>query len=58
MQIVSGMIDSPTVHFETPGKGVLESELNDFIEWFNDSREDPPVEYEKLFEKMTGKCLL
>ncbi|NBM93208.1 Fic family protein [Proteus sp. G2662] len=40
MQVVSGRIDKPTVHFEAPSRDVLESELDVFIRWFNDSRED------------------
>ena len=41
MQVVSGRIDKPTVHFEAPSRDVLETELDVFINWFNDSREDP-----------------
>ncbi|MCT8985777.1 Fic family protein [Shewanella phaeophyticola] len=40
MQVVSGRIDKPTVHFEAPSRDLLESELEVFIGWFNDSRED------------------
>jgi Fic family protein len=40
MQVVSGRIDKPTVHFEAPPKQILEGELQNFIEWFNDSRTD------------------
>ncbi len=44
MQVVSGRIDKPTVHFEAPNRDVLESELDVFIRWFNDSREDPTLD--------------
>lgn len=44
MQVVSGRIDKPTVHFEAPSRDVLESELDVFIRWFNDSREDPALD--------------
>lgn len=44
MQVVSGRIDKPTVHFEAPIRDVLESELDVFIRWFNDSREDPALD--------------
>ena len=44
MQVVSGRIDKPTVHFEAPNRDVLESELDVFIRWFNDSREDPALD--------------
>lgn len=40
MQVVSGRIDRPTVHFEAPRRDMLEGELNQFIHWFNDSRSD------------------
>ncbi|EBU9582245.1 DUF4172 domain-containing protein [Vibrio cholerae] len=44
MQVVSGRIDKPTVHFEAPSRDVLESELDVFIRWFNDSREDSALD--------------
>jgi len=40
MQVVSGRIDRPTVHFEAPPRADLETQLADFISWFNRSRED------------------
>jgi Fic family protein len=40
MQVVSGRIDKPKVHFEAPPREVLDSELKSFIEWFNHSRHD------------------
>ncbi|MDP4527424.1 Fic family protein [Alkalimonas delamerensis] len=40
MQVVSGRIDRPNVHFDAPPRKVLESELNCFIDWFNRSQED------------------
>ncbi len=40
MQVVSGRIDKPTVHFEAPPRSVLDDELNVFIKWFNNSREN------------------
>ncbi len=40
MQVVSGRIDRPKVHFEAPPRDVLESELNCFIDWFNRSQDD------------------
>ncbi|UAA39196.1 Fic family protein [Paraneptunicella aestuarii] len=38
MQVVSGRIDRPTVHFEAPERARLDAELSQFIEWFNDSK--------------------
>lgn len=35
MQVVSGRLYRPTVHFEAPPRGQLESELDAFITWFN-----------------------
>lgn len=40
MQVVSGRIDRPKVHFEAPPREVLENELSCFIDWFNRSRDD------------------
>jgi len=40
MQVVSGRIERPKVHFEAPPRQVLESELDCFIDWFNRSKED------------------
>lgn len=40
MQVVSGRIDKPTVHFEAPPRNVLENELALFINWFNKSQKD------------------
>lgn len=35
MQVVSGRIDRPTVHFEAPPRQMLEAELQAFLHWFN-----------------------
>jgi len=35
MQVVSGRIDRPTVHFEAPPSHRVPSEMAGFIEWFN-----------------------
>ena len=40
MQVVSGRIENPTIHFEAPPRSILEDELNSFITWFNNSRND------------------
>ncbi|MCF6283336.1 MAG: Fic family protein [Candidatus Polarisedimenticolaceae bacterium] len=40
MQVVSGRIDRPQVHFEAPPRDVLEDEVDSFIDWFNQSRDD------------------
>lgn len=37
MQVVSGRLDKPKVHFEAPPRDRLEPELDTFIDWFNNS---------------------
>jgi len=44
MQVVSGRIDRPTVHFEAPPRQGLEAQLDDFIAWFNASRHDSALD--------------
>lgn len=36
MQVVSGRVDRPTVHFEAPPRQKLNDEIARFISWFND----------------------
>ncbi|MDE1464915.1 Fic family protein [Spartinivicinus poritis] len=43
MQVVSGRIDRPKVHFEAPPRDRLEQQLMEFINWFNQSRNDTTV---------------
>jgi len=40
MQVVSGRLDYPKVHFEAPPRQGLEERLNAFIDWFNQSLND------------------
>ncbi|QXH52570.1 Fic family protein [Pseudomonas fakonensis] len=40
MQVVSGRTDKPRVHFEAPPRAGLETQLQDFLEWFEASRGD------------------
>ncbi|MEH6366626.1 MAG: Fic family protein [Pseudomonas marincola] len=40
MQVVSGRLDRPTVHFEAPPRSGLEEQLADFLNWFESSRND------------------
>jgi Fic family protein len=44
MQVVSGRIDRPVVHFEAPEREGLEQKLDDFFYWFNSSRVDPTLD--------------
>ena len=37
MQIVSGPIGNPAVHFEAPPSDTVKSEMDQFIKWFNDT---------------------
>ncbi|MBC3269676.1 Fic family protein [Pseudomonas sp. SWRI81] len=38
MQVVSGRLDRPTVHFEAPSRQGLEQQLERFLNWFEASR--------------------
>lgn len=44
MQVVSGRIDRPTVHFVAPDREGLEKELAHFINWFNESKHDELID--------------
>jgi len=44
MQVVSGRLDRPRVHFEAPPRKDLEAELKSFINWFN----NPPADLDPL----------
>ncbi len=44
MQVVSGRIDRPVVHFEAPSRDILDVELNQFIDWFNTSKSDASLD--------------
>ena len=44
MQVVSGRIDKPTVHFEAPPREGLQNALSEFISWFNTSRADKKLD--------------
>ncbi|MHC5350845.1 Fic family protein [Metapseudomonas furukawaii] len=44
MQVVSGRIDQPTVHVEAPPRAGLESQLADFLAWFENSRRDASLD--------------
>lgn len=43
MQVVSGRIDRPRVHYEAPPAGRLAAEMRTFLRWVNDDRRDPPL---------------
>lgn len=42
MQIVSGRLDRPKVHFEAPPSDAVGKEMNQFLEWFNSSHQSLP----------------
>jgi len=44
LQVVSGRVDRPTVHFEAPPGDRLEQELDEFLVWFN----QPPKTLDRL----------
>lgn len=44
MQVVSGRLDRPKVHFEAPPRNVLEPEIDRFLAWFESSRHDAELD--------------
>lgn len=44
MQVVSGRLDKPTLHFEAPPRAILDNELRVFIDWFEQSRHNPSLD--------------
>jgi Fic family protein len=44
MQVVSGRIDRPTVHFQAPPREELEAQLDVFLDWFNRSLDDAALD--------------
>ncbi|MDC5812678.1 Fic family protein [Vibrio europaeus] len=44
MQVVSGRIDRPVVHFEAPGRERLDTELDQFVAWFNHSKQNTTLD--------------
>lgn len=44
MQVVSGRLDRPTVHFEAPPRTGLEAQLDDFLTWFESSCSDTSLD--------------
>ena len=44
MQVVSGRLDQPTIHFQAPPVAGLEGQLAKFVRWFNLSRLDRAVD--------------
>ncbi|WP_337058658.1 Fic family protein [Pseudomonas sp. USHLN015] len=44
MQVVSGRLDRPTVHFQAPPRQGLEEQLADFLAWFENSRSDAALD--------------
>ena len=43
MQVVSGAIYQPTVHFEAPPSSQMQSQMDAFIKWFNESESLPAL---------------
>ncbi|MCP1472936.1 Fic family protein [Pseudomonas sp. EB276 TE3739] len=44
MQVVSGRLDRPTVHFEAPPRRGLEQQIERFLNWFEASRDQVSVD--------------
>ncbi len=43
MQIVSGYLNRPKIHFEAPPSEDMHQEMDKFIQWFNGSKEHPAI---------------
>ena len=43
MQVVSGSIHQPKVHFEAPPSDQMKAQMDDFLAWFNGSRKLPAL---------------
>ncbi|KLN58864.1 cell division protein Fic [Kiloniella spongiae] len=43
MQVISGYVHKPTIHFEAPPSSNMESEMEAFINWFNTSTKLPAL---------------
>jgi Fic family protein len=43
MQVVSGAIHRPKVHFEAPPSKQMQSQMNGFLKWFNESHSLPTL---------------
>ena len=44
MQVVSGRLNQPTVHFEAPPRAGLEHQMDRFLDWFERSRQEPGLD--------------
>ena len=44
MQVVSGRLDRPTIHYEAPLREDLEPLLQQFIDWFNETRHTTTID--------------
>jgi Fic family protein len=40
MQVVSGRLDAPTIHFEAPPAAIVPREMSRFVDWFNRTAPD------------------
>lgn len=54
MQIVSGRVDRPTVHFEAPPSAQVGEEMNTFVDWFNSTAPDGPAPLPSLTRAAVG----
>jgi len=54
MQIVSGRIDRPKVHFEAPPSAQVPGEMDVFVDWFNRTAPDGPTPLSALARAALG----
>ncbi|MFT7161977.1 MAG: Fic family protein [Bacteroidia bacterium] len=49
MQVVSGALHNPTVHFEAPPSIIVKKEIQQFIKWFNETGQEGELKLPALF---------
>jgi Fic family protein len=54
MQIVSGLLDRPTVHFEAPPSAQVQGEMDVLVDWFNRTAPDGPTPLPALTRAALG----
>ena len=54
MQVVSGRLDRPTIHFEAPPSRQIRAEMETFITWFNHSGPDGQTSLQALTRAAVG----
>jgi len=58
MQVISGPVGSPKIHFEAPPAGKVPAEMDRFIEWFNSTAPGAVEPLAALAGQGPGICTL